>query len=69
MLPPGSNKNNGGKDVKKAGKTHLVDNSIYLEANKHNISYKVVDELNKIYYENNGSNPPSCLADLLEVLC
>jgi len=47
----------------------LLDNGIYLEANKHHVSYKVVDELHEIYHQVNGRKPPSCFADLLEVVC
>ena len=69
MNPWGLEKNNRYKTVNQGSKKPLLDNSIYLEANKHNISYRVVDELKDIYFQNNGSNPPSCLVDLLEVLC
>jgi len=47
----------------------LLDNGIYLEANNHHISYKIVDILHEEYHRVNGKNPPSCLADLVEVLC
>lgn len=47
----------------------LLDNQIYLEANKHKVSYKTVDELHEVYHRVNGTHPPSCFADLLEVVC
>lgn len=47
----------------------LLDNGIYLEANIHNVSYKVVDELHAEYHRLNGKRPPSCFAELLEVVC
>ena len=66
--PWGLRKNNGSNLVNEAVKKPLIDNRVYLEANRLGISYHVVDELVGIYFSENGSKNPVCFADLLEVV-
>jgi len=56
-------------DIKKKKKNRLIDISIYLEANRHRISYDVVNDLYDAYVLENGNDKPKSLADLLEVVC